>query len=469
MKFLKANKTVLILLSLFSVGLFINTLWNDFTHDDMQVVQNSRFLTNGWKFTDIFNEGRVVRTLTLMLDHRLFGGNPTGYHLQNVIWHTLNTILLYLLMLKIAKDQRLAITISLLFASHPVHVEAVANISNRKDPLALFFMLSSILLYISSYNISGLRRFATLCLSFFTFVLALLSKQAAVTLPLIIIAYELYFIPKREKRLILSNMIYVSFFIVLFIIYGFYYLNPIARFANSSIPYPEVLLAFMSSISYYCQLLLWPINLSAEHTARIVITRFVLSFVILELLIWCIVKTRYSSRLFSFGLLWFILNLLPISNLIPLTANFFVAERYMYIPSVGFVIVLGMALQHVSLYKQRTAAILLSLVIALYSLNTINRNTIWGNDLILWTDTLKKYPNSGFAKIKIGDYYRSIGMPEKAVPYYIDVLRELPDDPETRKKLGLAFMKLGQYEDALAEFQSAKDEIKRVNEKLRNK
>lgn len=417
MNFLKSKTGSIIILVLFTCGIFINTLSNDFTHDDFQVVKGSRFLANDWKLSDIANEGRVMRTLSLMVDHRVFGNDPKGYHLQNIIWHILNTIILYFFVLNISKDQKLSLIVSLLFSSHPIHVEVVANISNRKDLLAFFFMLSSILFYVNSYHYQGYKKFSSLSLSFFSFIIALLSKQAAVTLPLLIVAYEVYFVPK-EKRLILGNLLYVSPFIVLCLVYGFHYLNPIARFANSQFEYKDVLALFMSSLSYYCQLLLWPVNLSAEHYISIVKIRLVLSLLILELLIVGIVKTRLTFSLFSFGLLWFVINLLPISNLIPDTAYFFIAERYMYIPSMGFALVLGTVIQNFSIRNKHISLALLSIIVVFFSLNTIHRNTVWKNDLVLWTDTLKKYPDSDFAKIKIADYYRSIGMPEKMISYY---------------------------------------------------
>lgn len=454
---LRQDKTNTLILALFAGLLFINTLWNDFTLDDVQVIQNSPFLTGEGGWSDLLKEGRPIRTVSLMLDYKVFGRNPEGYHLQNIFWHLSNTVLLYFFALRI-KGRKFAFIVSILFASHPIHVESVANISNRKDLLLFFFMLSSLLLYIRSYDSHGLRKILLICGASLAFVLALLSKQGAVVLPLIIIAYELYFVPEREKRLFLCNILYFSPLILLFLLYGLQYVGPVIRqFALSHVSYSDVLFTSIKSTGYYCQLLLWPVNLSADHvidTSKTIIElRAIISLLILAAILWLIVKTRWSAPLVSFGLLWFIINLLPVSNLIPGTAGFFVAERYMYVPSAGFIIVSGTLFSKASAHWKRGATALFLGVIFFFSLNTVNRNTIWRNDLVLWKDTLKKDPDSLLAKINMGDIYRSNDMPEKAIPYYKGVLIRLPSDPGIRNNLGLAYMKLGRYDEAMLEYE----------------
>lgn len=456
----KSNIKIVVLLALFSTVLFLNTLENDFTYDDLKVVQWNPFLVEDANPKELLKEGRVVRTLTLILDHKLFGLNPSGYHLQNIFWHVLSTILLYFLILRLSGNKTTSILSSILFAAHPIHVEAVANISNRKDTISLAFSLVTFLFYLKSYECKRERRHLIISLAFVSFMLAMLAKQSAVVIPVMLYAYEFYFISPGKSRLLYDNRHRLWKFMAVFIVYGIYYLWAVIRgFLELNVTFrvEELFLTTTRMLLFYNNILLWPVNMSADHI-------FVLSNSLTEpkvqaalitwfIFTWVIIKLFKKVPLISFGLLWYLVTLLPVL-FIPGT-GYFAAERYLYMPSVGFVLIFAVALEKLLKHRYRASFLLLAAITALYSINTLNRNTIWSNNMTLWLDTLKKDPMSIRAILTKASLYHYNGEPEKAIPFYLKALEILPEDPGTINNLGSIYADLGRYDEAIRLYKNA--------------
>lgn len=456
------NKAAIWWLALFCGFLFINTLNNDFTYDDIQVIKNSRFITGDVGIKDLLNESRPVRTVSLILDYKLFGLNPIGYHIQNIFWHGLSAVLLYFFLLRVSRDQAVSLMASILFASHPVHVEAVANISHRKELLCLSFSLISLLLYLKSYEYKGFLRYTTIITALLSFALALLSKQVAAFLPLMAIFYELYFIPQCNKRLLLNNYKYLIIVGLISILYGVYYAIPaynnffIEKAVWYNITYTEYLSSTIKANLYYLRLLLWPVNQSPHHPfpapGHITDMEVLSALSLLILLFWTAIKLRKKAVLISFGILWYFATLLPVM-LIPGTAHL-LAERYLYIPSVGFVLVAGYAISKL-LDRGRIITGLLIAIISFYSINTVDRNLVWRDEYSLWLDAAKKEPKSWLAHNNLGNIYQKMGRLNEAKTHYAEALKLRPNDPVIRNNLGTLYDEMGLLEDAVIEFQTA--------------
>lgn len=450
-----------ICISLFviSVTLFSNAVHNNFTYDDHQIIENNPFIVGGFNLKDfVLTEHRPVRTLSLTADYALFGLDPKGYHIQNILWHSLNVLLVFTLISRLSRNLSIAVISSLVFAAHPVHVEAVANISNRSDLLCFFFMLCSILFYLSSCSAKRHHRYSLLIGAVVAFILAVLSKAVAVVVPVIILVMDIYFIPARE-RLFLNNIKKIMLVFSLFLLYGIYfvwayYIEGITPwFIEAPVGFPDSLYTSIRILSNYISMLLFPVNLAADHSFPFSHSLFE-PRVLGSLLLWIsmlilIVFTYNRSRLLSFALFWFILNIIPVLNLIPGTSAF-VAERYMYIPSLGFSILAALSIQ--PLLKRKLTYAMLILAIAFYSINTVKRNAVWKDDVTLWLDTLKKYPYSPIASLYVADELTNKGMPERAIRYYEVAIKGLPTAMTIRNNLGAAYMNLGQYDRAIEEF-----------------
>ena len=181
-------------LVLLPAAAYLFALWGDFVYDDVSitVLQNPVLLgTASWK--EIFTWDRPLRELTYLLDHALWGFHPLGYHIQNLLWHGVNALLVFILLQRLGVSRPLAWASALLFALHPVNTEAVAWISGRKELLCLFFELCACVAWLRAFPrvaeslpVRSLWSLASLA----ALVLALLSKQVAVMLPFLLLLCE---------------------------------------------------------------------------------------------------------------------------------------------------------------------------------------------------------------------------------------------------------------------------------------
>ena len=190
-----------IFLLILTYVLFYQTFYNEWTIDDFPVlIHNPDIKSLSGFFNDTY-PGRPLRELTLLLDFVFFGDNPFGYHFQHLFWHGLNAILVYLLARKLFSSSLLALLGAVLFLAHPLNVEVVANISNRKDSLSLVFSLLSVLAFGGAHQSSKNRRLVLFFGSIFLYLVACHAKQNAFLLPVLWLAYEYRFIPPGQRLL----------------------------------------------------------------------------------------------------------------------------------------------------------------------------------------------------------------------------------------------------------------------------
>jgi tetratricopeptide (TPR) repeat protein len=342
---------------------------------------------------------RPMFTLYLMLGWTLFGDQaPGGWHLANVLMHLLAVYFAFLIMKKVTGDLTLSAIGTLLFAVHPLRTESVAWISGVTDLFLALFLLPSFYFYML-YREGGAKKY--LALSLGLFLLGAFSKEPAVALPIFIFAYEIFIInrDKSLKERLRPAAIYgASFFLVSAAYFAMrYYALGFVLNDNRYTAYPfhEVLLTIPIVFCKYLGLLFWPMNLSIFHATPMVRSplelRFILPTLALAALAFGLWRLRHSL-VARFALLWFLIQMLPILNLTAFATEFMVQERYVYIPSIGFSLLLAMAIKRirveewVALGSRRTAQVALVTVIALLlTAKTVAQNTVWENDLRLWT------------------------------------------------------------------------------------
>lgn len=265
----------IVVLTAVSVLLYLNTFSGEFVYDDLVVVLENPEIKS-WNFWGSWGfVGRFTRTLSLMLDFKLFGDVPYGYHFQNILWHALSVIALYFLLLIILKDQTISFLAALFFAVHPIHVETIANISNRKDILCLFFSLVSFIFYIRFIDAKQYKKVYWFFLCLLCWVLALNSKEVAIVLPLSLIAYEILFLPKEDRFLFKKPLLALLCFFIGVAILTVYLVNTLNF---SDISFIETLAGYRekpsffpvvitSSVTFwkYIFLIIFPFNLSPDH------------------------------------------------------------------------------------------------------------------------------------------------------------------------------------------------------------
>ena len=359
------NKKIrLILFALITVLpllIYLNSLGNTFVYDDYLTVTNNHFIREWRYLSAFFNQKyfvvsneltyRPIVTLSYFVDYAIWQLKPWGYHLTNVIIHTINVYLVYFAAYCLFRNRTTAFISCLLFSLHPIFSEAVNAVSYREDLLSATFLLAAFILFVK-YNQNPTRRSFSIRypLSLLAYLLAMVSKETAIVLPLLILSYEFIFkrdpIPNRQylTRHLITN--YAGYIVVggFYLFLRFYLIhNP-----GEWVEYPgnSIFVNFIMMtkvIGYYLKLLFIPAPLNADYVVPLTYSpadgAFIASVILLIITAILIVKKCRLSGIWIFSVIWFFVTLLPVLNIIPI--NNIIAERYLYIPGIGFTMLFG--------------------------------------------------------------------------------------------------------------------------------
>ncbi len=462
---------------------FFNTFRNDFVFDDHSIIDQNViirslknipcfFTSSYWPISQGGDKKGLYRPVVITsyaLDYFIWKLKPFGYHLTNYLFHSFNGVLIFLLFLFIlnnagtANGSGIALFASLIFIVHPVHVEAVTGIVGRAELFSAFFFLSALFLYIRAE--SGRYYFISLLL----FLAALMSKESAVVLPLIIVLYDMLFKGTNEKGVTIGKLKekiprYLGYLAVMavYMFIRFSVLSGIGPKGTSKVFYQKGILAriyTMAVVFYnYVKLLFCPVGLSPEKRDFPVFESFLNVKVIIGLLLVILVlyfafSLLRKRKVLAFCIFWFLLALLPVSNIIPI--GILIADRLLYLPSIGFSVVLALPLAAAGREKYRLMSMFLIAIIVLFSMITIKRNTDWRNDITLWENTIKRFPGNYVAHNNIGALYYLRDRYDDAIIEYNRVLDIKPDYVEAWNNLGFAYKKKGQLEKAVDMYKKA--------------
>lgn len=476
------------LLIVFSIIIYANTLKNGFVFDDFgTIVNNNHLIKNPGKFSILINQKeyfdysgeityRPVATLSYMLDYTLYGLKPWGYHLTNILLHLGNVILLYMfLVLLSGSNEQVMIKglgvrlttpqpflLSLLFAVHPVLTEAVNAISFREDLLSFLFYMATLNIYLflradsNKYQpLLALLLYISSCLLYF---FALLSKEMAASLPLVIYCYE--WVYAHKKKYTFSFLLswrylgYLSITLIYIYLRFYYFYNPTE--ANTLPPKLADRLATIPwLILNYLKLTIFPVSLIADYKIAIVSSvysiDFVLPFVVVLSLIALVFITKY--REVAFGVFFYLMTLIPVYNIVPIAHPF--AERYLYLPVVGFIIVTGFAIKTILRIWRPYILFFFVMIFAIFSFDVIKRNSVWIDGYSLWADTVKKRPNNNLAHYNLALVYYRQGRLREAAQELDIAIRLKPDNAEQHFALAQVNEKQGRFMEAVSEYEKA--------------
>ncbi len=406
------RRAFLVSLYLVLTGLiYFNSLKNGFVFDDQHYIVKNHFIKalDSQGLWDMFSSFHVwdyipVTYLSLSIDYWLYGLNPAGYHFSNTLLHFLNTLLVYQLVLRITNSGMASVWASLIFLAHPVQVESVAWIAERKNLLSFFFFSLSFLTYMRG----GTRTF-----SLFLFLLACLAKPSVVILPLLLILYDVSFTRKQIKNIVLDK---APYFIISLV---FAILTVLSNSRGGGLrEHPEhnpinTVFSMIVVFKEYMVKLLFPINLNIWYPNQIYKSllepQVFISVLVVAGYIW-LVKWSYSNqRVAFFGLVWFPIALLPVSHIIPIPQM--MADRYLYVSGVGLLIALtAMAPELI-----KGKAFLALAVILILSILSLTRTQVYQDDLHLWQDSVSKNPHHTRSMMFLGISYWGKGEPERAL------------------------------------------------------
>ena len=449
---------------------FLSSLDNGFTNwDDQEYVTNNYLIRElSWDnlkiiFTSfdkkLFSQPLVL--LTFSLEYYLFQLNPFIYHLDNLLLHVINSLLVFYFIALLSKNHISALFAGIFFGIHPLHVESVAWISERKDVLSTFFFLQAAIFYLLCKE---KNKRVYYCLSLAVFILSLLSKAMTVTLPVVLCLCD--YLAKRtfDRKTILEK---IPFFTVsgIFVIINLSIHKSADAIDSLRLlsPIDNLLIACRSVILYLTKALL-PINLSAYYpypkAIGILMPEFFFSFILFLILAVAVYYSRRYTRKVIFGTLFFLVTLLPVLKLIPFGGGgAAMADRYMYIPSIGLFYMAGVAVN--SIYngkagnrqgQKRILTLFIILIIMSFSTITYQRCKVWRDDNALWSDVVGKYPDSILAHYNLGRYYQQKGFLIDSISSYREAIRLNPSFINARNNLGTTLGQQGKYREALIEF-----------------
>lgn len=410
--------------------------------DDDNNIVNNTYVKESGHIKDLFTKDLVAGSgtkigwyrpfllLTYTADYRIWGLNPAGFHVVNILLHIVSAFLLFCFAGRLLKNKKAALIAGLLFLAHPVQTEAVSYISGRADLLMVLFTLVSLLTFKSFQETQGDRRIVYLLASLASFWLALLSKESAIVLPLILVLFILTFGESSHNKLAeLKSTLPFGGLAILYLAIRLAVLgsNNLADLGRNLF---HRILVFLKVLPTYWQALIWPSNLHYHFERKLTISSWdktlIISLIIIATLIFIVYKLRHKNRVALFGLGWFFLALLPVSGiLIPI--NFVIGERWLYFAGTGIFLIAGVFLAKLwdALPKFKKMKSLGVILFAAYIISLgvigIKRNVAWRNGITLLQNTLAYAPN----------------------------------DPKLRNSLGLEYIKQKRDSEALREFKTA--------------
>ncbi len=463
------------------------------------VVRELSVVHIGQMFTRPVNGSYVpLPLLSFAIDYKLFGNNPLPFHATNLILHILCALLVFRILRLLKVDPLYALFGAMLFGIHPMRVESVAWISERKDVLYSLFYLSAIITYIR-YITGSTREPRFLRYSILLFAGALLSKIEAVTLPLTLLLVD--FLMQRPLRLkLLTEKIPYFILSLLFGALGLYIIYRVGIHSPGFLK-AEQALGFTNRFFYglyaitgylFKFVIPWPQSVIYPYPAlagiNLVWIRFVNPAVIV-LLVFLVWRSYRKSRAVVFGLLFFLVNILFLLQIFAPGAEFF-ADRYTYIPYLGLIFIVvwfaGKVVEKNNSAKTLVMGILTA-YLAVCMVMTYARTRVWNDGITLWSDVISQYPgmkmepyvNRGIAytfnrdwdralddftmALSIGPpsagvyadrgmVYGFVNQPEKALADFSGAIRLDPENVKALFNRGVTYGNMGQNREAIADF-----------------
>jgi len=486
---MQVRKSILITLIIAAcLASYFNTLFADFVYDDNIFITPNPYMKSFRYLPQFFIQDfcyvgieklvshyyRPFLAASYMLDFTIWKGDPFGYHLTNLIFHTLASILVFLLVELLIKNGFISFYSALLFSVHPVHTGAVSFISGRVDVIPPAFLLLSLVLFLK-YVFD--KKIIFYMFSLVSFSVALLTKEMVVTLPVIVICIDYFFLSQCNLSKVINN--FLRFHLGFLVVLGIYMLMRFQVIGKFFLPEASLqginffpgthhfwrLFTAIKILTIYIRLLFFPYELNAEYFLLASNSLFepIVLIGLAIILSLCCIAFKYAKKtpILSFSIFWFFITILPVSNIFP-QGNIF-AERYVYIPSVGFCIAIGFLFSSFlkknikthSLNWQKSLSILFFLLIIALGRVTYERNKVWEDDFSLWHETVKASPYSPVAHANLASVYYNLNLWDKAIEEANMTIKLDPLFYQAFFVLGNAYLKKGETEEAIEAYKKA--------------
>jgi tetratricopeptide (TPR) repeat protein len=426
--------------------------------DQIMITQNAKIMGMSWDHVRIwfttFHE-RLYHPLVLMsysIEYHFFGLNPHVFHATNLALHLFNTLFVLWFIFLLSRNGIVAIITALLFGIHPMHVESVLWLSERKDVLYSFFFLGSLISYLYFLK-DNKKRFYYL--SFFIFILSLLSKSMAMTLPFVLLLCDYILNVRIGKDNLISKLPFfaLSFVFGMITVLGHY--EPGVKGREFSFSFIGNLVSACQNIVFYLIKLFLPFKLSCIYPATDRIQNipqiifFFAPLIVIALIALAVYSAKYS-KIGIFGGLFFLVTIAPVTQILPV-GLVIPADRYTYIPYIGlFYIFAEGCLWAYGRFDKKIVTVLLVLMFLALSVLAFERALVWRDSIPLWDNAIQNYNNVALAYYNRGDeYFLKKNNYEKALYDFRQAIMADPDDVDAYINMGLISYFKHDYRNAI--------------------
>ena len=460
------------LVALLAVAVFANTFSHQFLNydDPWQVTENpyvrSLSPANLWHVLtrSIHHIWLPTKTLSYALDYAFWGLDPRGYHATNVLLHVLASVLVFLVARRLLRSRLWAATAAVLFALHPVHVEAVAWVSARKDVLSTVLLMVSVLAFFR-WRTRARASWVWYGASLLAFLMASRAKPTAHVLPLLLVCLVRLWPegggPARRSRLrswwtLWGTAPFFALAAVMSMVdwslatrFGYATSEQVGR---SGVNLPLAFWAY----GWYGRLLLFPLGLLPQYRVSrsvglgepMALLGVGLLLVSGGLAVWALVKKRRVGA----PLGWYLIAVLPVCGFLPISVPSPVADRYLYLPSVGACILAACGLQALARrlggVGRRVLVGAMLVVLIVFGVKTVFQNQVWADSETLWRSVLARDPANYNAHVNLGAALFERGDLQGAEQHYLRATELAPGLLHAYRSLGSIYMKKGDLDAA---------------------
>lgn len=461
------SKTIfisLVLIVLAGVCVYANSLQGQFVWDDETLIEYNPYIKDWAYLPKIFASRlgsvareagafyRPVQTFTYLVDYSIGRLNVIGYHIVNMIWHILAALSLFGLLQALFKNHKLSLLTSLLFVVHPIHTEAVSYVSGRADSLVAFFMVLSFLLYLKHRE---RQRMFVLIGMVVGYVLALLSKELSlILLPLILFYHYAFKRPVDKKAFFALLGVLISYVLWRLLVVGG------ASVAQGEPPtFFERFPGIFVSLTNYFRLLLLPIGLHMEYGGLLfpfLEPKAIIGMILLPIILIFVWRKKADDPFLFFAVGWFFITLLPSLNVF-FAINAYMAEHWLYLPSIGFLLIVARFLVNLfdNQQKRGIAVVVMAGLLVFYSVLTIRQNRYWNNDISFYKHMLRYSPMSSRLYNNLAKAYHDAGKDDELIVLLQSAIQLQPDNALAHNNLGNAYKETGKFNEAIRHYKLA--------------
>lgn len=442
--------------------------------DDPDYVTGNNYVNTGLKWENIhwafthFHSGHwhPLTWISHMIDVQLFGLEPGPHHLVNVGIHALNAVLLFLLLTRTTRQLGPSLFVALIFGLHPMRIESVAWVAERKDVLSVFFALLCFHSYVFYTQTSSMARYLLVVT---TYVLGLLAKPTLVSIPILLLLFDIWplqrIVPSFDIRfpwrlawkLCVEKLPLVIFALTSCVVTIFSQdaeggLKPL-----SSYPLPDRLAEVFTGYLAYAAKLFWPSGLGIFYPFQIYPPGLAAGSLLglIAVTVWVIQASKRSPQVLV-GWLWFLISLVPMIGFVQIGGQAF-ADRWSYLPHIGLLFALTwFYLDSLpSSIRRISTPLIVFLSICGCIVITLHNLPYWKDTITVWEHTLEVSPDNFMAYNNLGSEYDRLGDLQKAALNYERAVQVRPYYPTAVSNLGGVRARMGREQEAVELFQRA--------------